>query len=294
MTKTVALFLVFTLSVAMCAFLAKPVSAVSEDSWVSKAPMHEARTALGAAAVNGKIYAIGGNNGRAVSATNEEYDPGTDTWTYKTPMPTPRYAFGIAVYQNKIYCIGGENYDSVPSGDDGYPNFNTWHEYTPSAVNEVYDPATDTWQTLSPMPTARFGVEACVVGDRIYIVGGGSNQTEVYDPVTNHWSKKASMPIEILPLYRSWSCASTVAYDKIYVIGAGYVSGKNTAYNEIYDIRSDTWSCCNNGDKCTQTNVYLLRGWIALGVNTSRHKNHHFRSRGRHLDNGCIHAYAQI
>jgi N-acetylneuraminic acid mutarotase len=225
MTKTVALFLVFTLSVAMCMFLAKPVSAVSGDSWAARSSMHEARSDLGAAAVNGKIYAIGGYNDDSISATNEEYDPTTDKWTTKTPMPTPRYGFGITVYQNKIYCMGGKV-----------------DRHTPSAVNEAYDPATDTWETVSQMPTPRSGVEANVVGGKIYLVGGGSNATEVYDPETDHWSRKAQMPIDILPLYDSWSCASAVVDNKMYAFGLGYISGKGVAYNEIYNPDSDSWS----------------------------------------------------
>jgi hypothetical protein len=62
---------------------------VSGGSWVTRAPMQVARANLGVAAVNGDIYAIGGNtitgaylpdqgfmgmNGGPVN-TNEQYDP---------------------------------------------------------------------------------------------------------------------------------------------------------------------------------------------------------------------------
>ena len=94
----------------------------AEDSWVSKASMHEARSGVGTAVMNGKIYVIGGTNQEGFRATNEEYDPETNTWTFEAPMPTARSAFGIAVYQNKIYCIGG------------YTN-----GFSATGVNEVYD-----------------------------------------------------------------------------------------------------------------------------------------------------------
>jgi hypothetical protein len=124
MGKSVTLLLVLIFFTASCVIAAKPISWVTpvENSWTSKAPMHEARSNLGVAVVNGKIYAIGGNTQSGIVGTNEEYYPETEPWTYKTPMPTPRDGFGIAVYQNKIYCIGGVNCNAT----------------------EVYDPATDT------------------------------------------------------------------------------------------------------------------------------------------------------
>src|SRR3972149_6681250 len=143
MNRCIGLVLVL---LAACMIVAVPVSAlteVTENSWVSKAPMHQARSGLGAAVVDGKIYAIGGltrsgsqsTYSGGVVGTNEEYDPATNTWTYKTSMPHPRDYFAIGAYQKKIYCIG-------------------------SGINEVYDPATDMWETKTPMPTSRYGAQA--------------------------------------------------------------------------------------------------------------------------------------
>ena len=38
---------------------------------------------------------------------------------------------------------------------------------------EVYDPATDRWQSLPPMPDPRHGIFAGVIGSTIYLPGGG-------------------------------------------------------------------------------------------------------------------------
>lgn len=38
---------------------------------------------------------------------------------------------------------------------------------------QAYDPATDSWTRLTPMPTARHGLGAAVVGDATYVVAGG-------------------------------------------------------------------------------------------------------------------------
>ena len=198
----------------------------AENTWVTKAPMHVARSNLGVAVVNSKIYAIGGSVGNGVvTGANEEYDPETDTWTLRKSMPTPQSDFGVEVYQDKIYCIGG-------------------------AVNEVYDPATDTWEKRAPLPTPRTSFVTVVYNDRIYVIGGMRGPaymrtTEVYDPVSDKWEKKASMPNASLPE----TCV--VINGEIYVISyRGMISNPGSppriiepvSYTAVYDEASDSWT----------------------------------------------------
>ena len=131
-------------------------SVAPQNAWIEKAPMHQARAGLGVVAVDDKIYAIGGSTASNSTGpsflyggfvgTNEEYDPTKDSWTNKTPMPTPRAQFAIAIYQNKIYCIGGI------IGIQPDPIYHAFPTYVISGINEVYDQATDTWETKMPMP----------------------------------------------------------------------------------------------------------------------------------------------
>jgi hypothetical protein len=206
----------------------------------SKAPIHQARSVLGVAAVNGKIYAIGGSTASGFSpsippsaaygnidlggfvGTNEEYDPTTDKWTYKAPMPTPRMALATAVYQNKVYCIGGRSVSGDRNG--GY-----------TAVNEVYDPATDTWETKASMSSAAGWLVANVVDGKIYVLDySGTNY--VYEPATDSWTTKAPVPASAFDGY-----ASAVLDGKIYVIG-GLSAGSDSNLNFIYNIETDKWS----------------------------------------------------
>jgi hypothetical protein len=224
MGKSFAFLIVLVFLTASCLMVAKPAFSsadVAEDSWVSKAPMQVARSVLGVAAVNGKIYAIGGSTASGFSpsippsaaygnidlggfvGTNEEYDPTTDKWTYKAPMPTPRMALATAVYQNKIYCIGGRSVSGDRNG--GY-----------TAVNEVYDPVTDTWETKAPMPSAAGWLVANVVDGKIYVLDySGTNY--VYEPATDSWTTKAPVPASAFDGY-----ASAVLDGKIYVIGGAF------------------------------------------------------------------------
>jgi hypothetical protein len=208
MKKSMALLLVLIFLTASCIIIIQPAKA-SDNSWLTRPPMLE--SAGMAVAVDGKIYAIG--------AITQEYDPVTLTWTKKASMLNP-IGGGIAVYQNKIYVIS-------------------------DSQNQVYDVATDTWASKTAMPTWRIGVQANVVGDKIYVIGGGvdiesdiiTNVNEAYDPATDTWSAKEPIPT---PVY---DYASAVVDNKIYIIGGSeklpnIVSG----LVQIYDTENDSWT----------------------------------------------------
>lgn len=214
----------------------------TQNTWTALASMPTARGGLGVANVNGRIYAIGGFNGNSPLSVNEEYTPAANEWTTKSPMPTARSNFAVAVYNGEIYCIGGTI---------GGVNSNEF-----VGNNEVYNPATDTWQTAASMPTPRADLSANVVDGKIYVSGGmaysstspfyaQTNITEVYDPSTNSWSTAAAMPI---PVY---GYASAVINGEIYVIGGSGNAGTSGAggfvnSNEVYNPKTNTWSLASN------------------------------------------------
>ena len=197
--------------------------------------MHIARANLGVAVVNGGVHAIGGDyitgeynldqgfyagiTGGVVN-TVEKYDPGTDNWTLEKPMPTPRDSFAIAVYQNKIYCMGGRT--SIP----------LYSSQTFTTTNEVYDPATDTWQTKTPLPTAEWPLQASVVDGNIYVIGR-SGATYAYNPINDSWTTKTKAPLVNNEPIAGF--VTTVFGNNIYVIGISDL-------NLIYDPLNDSWS----------------------------------------------------
>jgi N-acetylneuraminic acid mutarotase len=245
MKKSATMQLIFLFLAVSCIVVAKPVWAPSaiENSWVTKTPLPQTAGGLRAAVVNGKIYAIGG-------VVNYEYDPAADNWTAKKPMPTARTYFGIAVYQNKIYTIGGSLEWNPSSGS------------IPSDANEVYDPLTDSWETMQPMPKNRSGLNANVINGKIYLVGGRTvgpqyltvALNEVYDPANNSWTTKKPIPIAVV------SCASAVIDNKIFVIGghAEFHDPLNIGTNQIYDPETDTWTFA--------ASMPTARAWLAVAV----------------------------
>ncbi len=228
MGRDLALVLILVFLTASCIIVAMPISGASPNSWISKAPLP--RSISGLAILDERIY------GFARSATYE-YNPATDTWLSKSPMPSPRSSFGTAVHQDKIYLIAGLEKTDL----NGVA--------TCSSANQAYDPLTDSWENKASLPTAREQLEANVVGDKIYLIGGrtgGQYSTsvglnEVYDIATDTWTTKTPMPYPVV------AYASAVVDGKIYVMGGQgeFNDPKNLDLVQIYDPTTDKWSFGN-------------------------------------------------
>jgi N-acetylneuraminic acid mutarotase len=156
----------------------------------------------------------------------------------------------FATLNDKIYAFGGFTHpDSGPPGWN--PVNNAWE----------YDPATDEWKELAPMPTKRGAASAGVANGKIYVTGGanslpGVNENgihparphnvvatvEEYDPAANSWKT-------VRPLLLARNHHVTVGVgDKIYVIGgrvgAAFISSasNNVDLVEMYDPATDLWT----------------------------------------------------
>jgi N-acetylneuraminic acid mutarotase len=214
----------------------------AENSWVTKASIHISRTNAVAVTVNGIVYVIGGSQKYNTSDTGfsyisinstEAYNPSTDTWVDKAPMPTSRDALGAAVFQRKIYCFGGRNVTK---------------DYSISTnLNEVYDTKTNSWETKTPIPTARSDFQASEVDEKIYLIGGRiesesssiteiSAQVEIYDPTSDTWAIGSPIPTAVA------GYASAVLDGKIYVISGVTRDSTYTNLTQIYDPKTDEWS----------------------------------------------------
>ncbi|MEY2489987.1 MAG: hypothetical protein QOC70_1929 [Verrucomicrobiota bacterium] len=136
------------------------------------------------------------------------------SWQDRAPMPTARQEFATAALNGKIYVLAG--YDvNVHS----------------TALVEVYDPDTDTWSTVHPLPSATNHNAAAVAAGRLYSIDGST--THVYDPPSDSWILVAATPTS-----HYGTPAVGVIDDKIYI--AGGVSGGNTL--EVYNPATNVWT----------------------------------------------------
>jgi N-acetylneuraminic acid mutarotase len=244
---------------AMVALMASVVFATTllaqmpTSPWKKGAPFPEPDEELYGVPANGKLYVIGGWGDGKARGANYEYDPATDRWTKKAPMPRPAHHAALAAVNGKIYVFGG----FVAPATTAIPVGAAWE---PIAEAWEFNPATDSWKPLAPLPGKRGSAIAGEVGGKIYVIGGattmegskdpfftafgparvlGTNQ--VYDPATNKWESRNPMSV---PRNHAFS---GVVNGKIYVIGGrtghGFIlSATNTNVVEEYDPASNMWS----------------------------------------------------
>jgi|FaiFalDrversion2_1042247.scaffolds.fasta_scaffold04615_2 hypothetical protein len=158
---------------------------VRKDVWEEMTPMPTARGALTAQPVDGLIYAVGGARNNLPLNTNEAFNPSSNEWMTRRPMRVAREHLASGVFGERFFAVGGR----VVRGG-GMTNLD---------VVEVYDVESDVWSVRSPMPTARSGIAAAVVGGKLYVFGGESqvktfSEVEAYDPKTDTWEKVAELP----------------------------------------------------------------------------------------------------
>jgi N-acetylneuraminic acid mutarotase len=245
----------WALGVSMAASLVlmpiAPARAQAPSRWSKAAPFPDPQEELYGVAAGGKMYVIGGfRNGP--SGINYEYDPATDKWTKKKFMPVPAHHESLVEYQGKIYVFGGFISNILP----GQGSLAGWQ---PIDNSWEYDPATDTWKALAPMPTKRGSTVAVEVAGKIYVIGGGIPEpgsgevavrpnlparsvgtNEMYDPETNKWEERSPMPTP-----RNHAFAGAVN-GKIYVIGGRISSpfitvASNLDIVEEYDPVANIW-----------------------------------------------------
>lgn len=201
--------------------------------WITKQAVPSTILDAGGAAVDGKLYMVGGKTATSHVSTLYIYDPVTDLWTSGPNLPGPAVENPAVVgFNGKLYVFGGST-----------------QPFSGAVTNAtVFDPTTSTWTSLAPMSTGRGGATAAVLNDNIYVVGGldanGASlaSVEVYNIATNTWNTATPMAT------RRDNPGSAVIAGKLYIFGGRTREANGTTVNgtlatvEIYDPGTNTWS----------------------------------------------------
>lgn len=157
----------------------------STNTWTTLAPIPAGQEGPTAACLDGRIYVMGGGG----SNQHFVYDIATDTWGSAAPVPRGIEAAAAGVFEGQVFLAGGDN--------DFTPGNGVYDEV------DIYDAASDSWSSGSPMPVGTSNPGAVQVGELLYLAGGwgqsspGSNvdATQVYDMSSDTWEAGPEFPI---------------------------------------------------------------------------------------------------
>ncbi|WP_123966628.1 Kelch repeat-containing protein [Chryseobacterium phosphatilyticum] len=128
---------------------------------------------------------------------------------------------GSALYNGKIYVFGGSGLNGAAT-----TKFSNRFQY--------YDIASNTWNPLPDMPTAR-ETKGKIVNDKLYVIGGfngtPSRLINVYDLNTNRWTDQYTMPSGIS------GHSLAVSDNKIFIVG-GF---NNQTFLAYFDTTTNTF-----------------------------------------------------
>ncbi|MDO5397947.1 MAG: kelch repeat-containing protein [bacterium] len=194
--------------------------------------MNTARYRHGLAAVDGKLYAVGGLNSEYKTETMiEAYTPSTGMWQkVANSENTVRQGTSTIAVGSKIYLVGGI--------DDYSRSAMTYYPLDDSIM--IYDTSNNTWEGSGDLGIDRERVGLAEKDGNIYIAGGRtygeteySNAIQVYNTSTGELTDyPVSLPTGIVDPQIFFS------NDTMYVVGGvdsdGY-SGK------VYALENDIW-----------------------------------------------------
>ncbi|KAM8962300.1 kelch-like protein 22 [Pelodytes ibericus] len=160
------------------------------NRWEYVAPLQKQVHAHAAASLDGKMYIACGRRGNTYLKDTCCYDPERNQWTYVASGPVRRAWHGMVAVLQNIYVIGGSN------DDEGFRQ----------DVLEVasYNPKTDQWSRMSPLPSGHGEPGMAVLENKIYVLGGRSHNrgsrmdyVHVYEVEKDYWDEGPQLEDDI-------------------------------------------------------------------------------------------------
>jgi serine/threonine-protein kinase PknK len=197
---------------------------LDDAGWRRLADQPIARSGAAAQAIGTKIYVAGGGTDELSGVTDlYAYDPAADRWVQLRSMTAPRSHVASCALGGRLVVAGGW----TKNGSD----------VSTSAAAEMYDPASDTWESLPDMPTARGSAGSAVIGDTCFVIGGFRWSPPMAFAVTEGFSSASRTWSTFAPLTSPRQAMGTTAFgDSIYALGGSPQPGDG--YVDFVDVLS--------------------------------------------------------
>ena len=202
--------------------------------WTEVASLSKARSYFGCSVVNGRIVVSGGSGS---GGSSESYNEGSNEWREISTLNHERYGHSVVGFGGRAYAIGGwgkksteclshlngkweksrsmktSRYHFASVSCNGFIYAIGGLSSEKSEISgisidteksvEMYNPIENSWVDVKPMNIERSGHSACVVQDKIFVVGGKNaenkfvHEIECYDPTREDWSIVGEVEAEL-------------------------------------------------------------------------------------------------
>ncbi|XP_038650107.1 actin-binding protein IPP isoform X2 [Scyliorhinus canicula] len=244
--------------------------------WTTVSSLHQARSGLGVAVLEGMIYVIGGESDSMIFDCAERYDPVTKQWAAVASMNSPRSGLAVCACHAAIYALGGWVGADIGKTMERFdPSDNKWEIignmvapryffgccemqgliYIVGGLSdsgselgsaEMFNPITKRWTTLDDMKTKRAYVGVAALNDCVYAVGGW-NETQSALRTAEKYSLQEEQWFEVSPMKMARAGVSVIAVNGLLYAVGGRTSGRDSSAPvtldsvEVYDPHTDTW-----------------------------------------------------
>jgi N-acetylneuraminic acid mutarotase len=203
------------------------------DEWEPIGELPAPVGAFGLVELDDSLYLVGGALGSLngePSAAVWQWAPGEGRWEERAPLSDPREHLAVVAAGGSIYAVGGRAHgrDSDKLG---------------GAV-ERFDPGTDAWERLAPLPHPRSGLNGARICGDIVVAGGETSphvfgDVQMLNTVDGTWSALPDLPVAV------HGGAIAALNDRLFAIGGSTAAGMVQNVPTVYalDVSESLATC---------------------------------------------------
>lgn len=218
----------------------------ANDNPLPYPPLPEAISSFGATVSGNDLSVFSGHIGQIPGNSIEGLSPHFARLNWTNPashhaelaMHVPSQSSGLVAWQGLIYRVGGLSFKNHTGEETVFNSLDIFAQY---------DPKTNTWKELAPLPSPWSSLVAAVVGDHPFVVGGWNLQAGTAQGAP--WHEEALM-FELTPSAGHWktiakppfvtrALAAAAHHDKLYVLGGMHRSNSISKEVHNYDPATD-------------------------------------------------------
>jgi non-specific serine/threonine protein kinase len=198
------------------------------DRWEQVGELPKPMGAFGFVTIGDDLFLVGGAldslNGEPSAAT-WRWQPEEDVWEARAPMTHAREHMAVVATGGRIYAVGGRAHgrDSDELG----------------STVERYDPAADTWESLSPLPHPRSGLNGAAACGAVIVAGGETSRkvfpdAQVLAVDSGNWEALPDLPAALHGV-------TIAAVDhRLYAIGGSTLAGRVQNVSAVHELNLET------------------------------------------------------